>query len=86
VALLAGGFLPLGAVGHDGGECGLALLVGLVHGLVAGGETLLASGLVAGLPGGCGGLGGGADGGEAGFPGAGARVAELVACPLGCPG
>ena len=34
--LLAGGLLPVGSVGHDGGEDGLALGVGVVHGLVAG--------------------------------------------------
>ena len=46
VALGAGGGVPVGAVGHGGGEDGLALPVGLVHGLVAGGELLLAGGVV----------------------------------------
>jgi hypothetical protein len=35
VALDAGGLVPVGAVGHDRGEHGLALPVGLLQGLVA---------------------------------------------------
>ena len=44
VALGAGGGVPVGAVGHDRGEDGLALPVGLVQGVVAGREFLLAGG------------------------------------------
>ena len=53
VALGAGGGVPVGAVGHDGGEDGLALPVGLVQGVVAGRELLLAdSGVVVAAVGG----------------------------------
>ena len=45
VALGAGGGVPVGAVGHDRGEDGLALPVGLVQGLVAGRERLLPGGV-----------------------------------------
>ena len=70
--LLAGGPLPVLPVGHGRGEYGLAFTVGVVHGLVAGGQCL--------LPGGCfvlavaaGGVcfGGGAEGGQVGVAGAG---------------
>ena len=44
VALGAGGGVPVGAVGHGRGEDGLALPVGLVQGVVAGREFLLAGG------------------------------------------
>ena len=87
VALGAGGGVPVGPVGHDGGEDGLAVPVGLVQGLVAVAELLLLSGVVvlAAAGGGCG-FGAGADGGQAGVPGGGADLAELVADVLGCPG
>ena len=79
VALGAGGGVPVGAVGHGRGEDGLPLPVGLVQGLVAGGEFLLAGGgvVVAALGGG-GGFGGGAQAGQAGVAGGGADLAELV--------
>jgi hypothetical protein len=41
VPLLSGGGVPVGPVGHDDGEHGLALGVGIVHRLVAGGQDLL---------------------------------------------
>ena len=44
VALGAGGGVPVRAVGHDRGEGGLALPVGLVHGAVVGREFLLPGG------------------------------------------
>jgi len=46
VALLTGGVLPIGAVGHDGDEYGFALPVGVVQGLVAGGQLLFPVGFV----------------------------------------
>jgi hypothetical protein len=74
VALGSGGGVPVGTVGHHRGEYGLALPVGLVQGVVAGGEFLLASGgvLVAVLAGCCG-FGSGAQAGQAGLAG-GART------------
>ena len=87
VALGAGGGVPVGAVGHGRGEDGLALPVGLVQGVVAGREFLLAGGgvVVAALGGG-GGFGGGAQAGQAGLAGGGADLAELVADVLRGPG
>src|SRR5207302_304822 len=80
VPLVAGGGVPVGPVGHDGGEDVLALAVGVLQGLVAGGQLSLLVGLVvvAALGGGAG-VGGGAQGGQAGLPGGGADLAELVA-------
>ena len=88
VPLGAGGGVPVGAVGHDGGEDVLALAVGVVQGLVAGGQLLLPAGLLvlAAALGGGSGFGGGADGGQAGLPGGGADLAELVADVLRRPG
>src|ERR1035441_9678491 len=83
----AGGGVPVGPVGHDGGEGGLAFGVGVVQGLVAGGQFLLLTGfllLAAAL--GSFSLGGGADGGQAGVLGAGADLAELIADPPRRPG
>jgi hypothetical protein len=87
VALVAGGVVPVGPVGHDGGEHLLALAVGVVQGLVAGGQLVLLGGavVVAVAPGGLG-LGGGADAGQAGVPGSGADLTELITDPLGGPG
>jgi len=87
VALLNGGFVPVGAVGHGGGEHVLALSVGVVQRLVAAGQLLLAGGLlvVAALLGGSG-LGAGAQAGQVRIPCGGANLAQLVADPLGCPG
>jgi len=64
VALGAGGGVPVGAVGHDRGEHRLALPVGLVQGVVAARELLLAGGGagVAAIERGCG-LGAGAEAG-----------------------
>jgi len=80
VALLTGGVLPIGAVGHDGDEYGFALPVGVVQGLVAGGQLLFPVGfvVVATLLGSMG-LGVGAEAGQAGVPGRGADLAEFVA-------
>jgi len=63
VALVAGGGVPVCAVGHHGGEDGFAVEVGVVHGLVAGGQCLLPSGVLvlAAVAGGVG-FGGGVDG------------------------
>ena len=83
VPLGAGGGVPVGPVGHDGGEGDLAFGVDVVQGLVAGGQFLLPTGLLvlgAALRGF--GLGGGAGGGQAGLAGAGADLAELIADPL----
>ena len=87
VALGAGGGLPVRAVGHDRGEDGLALLVGVVQGVVAGREVLLPGGgvVVAAVSGGCG-VGGGAQAGQACLAGGGADLAELVPHVLRCPG
>jgi hypothetical protein len=87
VTLGAGGRVPVGPVGHDGGEDGLAVPVGLVQGLVAVAELLLLGGgvVLAAAGGGCG-FGAGAAGGQAGVPGGGADLAELVADVPGCPG
>jgi hypothetical protein len=46
VALGVGGGIPVGAVGHDRREDGLALPVGLLQGLVAGGQLELGHGVV----------------------------------------
>ena len=85
--LPAGGLLPVGSVGHDGGEHSLALGVGVVHGLVAGRENLLLMSLfmLAPVLGGAG-LGAGADGRQLGFLGTEADLAEFVADPLRGPG
>jgi hypothetical protein len=48
LALGAGSGVPVGSVGHSGGEDGFALPVGPVQGLVGGRELLLASGAVVG--------------------------------------
>jgi len=86
VALAAGGGIPVGPVGRDGGEDGLPLPVGLVQGVVATGEFLLpAGGVVLTAAGGGFGFGGGAEGGQAGGPGGGADLAELVADVLRGP-
>jgi hypothetical protein len=87
VPLVAGGGVPVGPVGHDRGEDGLAVPVGVMHCLVAGGQDPVPTGL-AGLAAALGGvgLGGGADGGQAGFLGAGADLAEFVADPRRRPG
>ena len=87
VALGAGGLLPVGAVGHDRGEHGLALPVGIVQGLVADRELLLPGGgvVVAAIADRCD-LGAGADPGQAGFGSAGADLAELIADLLRRPG
>ena len=76
VTLLAGGRVPVGPVGHDGGEDGLAVPVGLVQGLVAVAELLVLSGVVVlvAAGGGCGfGAGGWRPGGRSrrrrGWPG-----------------
>jgi hypothetical protein len=63
VAPGAGGGVPVVAVGHGRGEDGLALAVGVVQGLVAGRELVLAGGrpVVAVLADG-GGFGGGTGG------------------------
>ena len=76
VALGAGGGVPVGAVGHYCGEYRLALPVGLLQGLVAGGQLVPGRGVtvVAALGGGAG-LGGGAQAGQAGVPGGGAGLA-----------
>src|SRR5260370_5237618 len=86
VTLGAGGRVPVGPVGHDGGEDGLAVPVGLVQGLVAVAELLLLNGVVVlAASGGGFGFRAGADGGQAGVPCGGADLAELVADVLGCP-
>jgi hypothetical protein len=87
VPLGAGGGVPVGSVGHDGGEHGLAFGVDVVQGLVAGGQVLLLAGLLvlAVALGGLG-LGGGAYGGQAGVLGGGADLAEFVADVLRRPG
>ena len=79
LALGAGGGLPVGAVSHCLGEHGLALSVGLLQGPVAGSQLVLARGLVVvAAPVGGAGLGGGTQAGQAGVPGGGADLAELV--------
>ena len=79
VALPAGGGIPVISVGHYGGEHGFALLVGVMQGVVAVGELLLPGGgvVLAAAAGGFG-FGAGAEGGQAGVPGGGADLAELV--------
>jgi hypothetical protein len=44
LALLPGCLVPVGPVGHDRREHGLAFAVGVVHGTVAGGQDLLSAG------------------------------------------
>jgi hypothetical protein len=84
VALLAGGVVPVGPVGHHGGEDGFALAVGVVQSLVAAGQHLLLFGVfVAAATAGGAGFGGGAAAGQVGVPGAGADLAELITDPLG---
>ena len=79
VALGAGGGVPVGPVGHRGGEDGLALLVGLVQGVVAVAELVLLGGaVVLAAAGGGGGFGTGAQAGQAGVPGGGADLPEFV--------
>ena len=87
LALGAGGGVPVGAVGHRLGEHGLALPVGLLQGLVAGGQLVPGRGVVvvAAVSGGAG-LGGGAQAGQAGVPGGGADLAQLVPDVPGGPG
>jgi hypothetical protein len=86
VALLAGGGFPVGAVRHDGGEQGLALPVGIVQGLVAARQRVLSGGflMVAVALSGVG-LGAGAQVGQAGVPGGGADLTELITHPLRRP-
>ena len=87
VALGAGGGVPVGPVGHDSGEHGLALPVGVMQGLVAAGEFLLPGrGVMLAAAAGGFGIGAGADGGQTGVPGGGAGLAELVADVLRGPG
>jgi hypothetical protein len=83
VTLGAGGGVPVGAVGHDGGEHFLALPVRVVQSVVAGREFLRTSG-GAGLAvlGGCCGLGGGAQAGKPGVEGGGADLAS--SSPTNC--
>src|SRR5207247_1372590 len=87
VALGAGGGIPLGPVGHRGGEHGLALPVDLVQRVVAAGEFLLPRGGVvfAAAAGGLG-FGAGAEGGQVSVPGGGADLAQLVTDVPGRPG
>jgi hypothetical protein len=87
LALGAGDGLPVGAVGHRLGEHGLALPVSPLQDLVANGQLVLGCGVVvvAALGGGAG-LGGGAQAGQAGVPGGGADLAQLVADVPGGPG
>src|SRR5438876_5278943 len=87
VALGAGGVVPVGAVGHRLGEYGLALPVGLLQGLVAGGQLVPGRGVavVAAVFGGAG-VGGGAQGGQAGVPGGGEDLAALRPAVMGGPG
>ena len=69
--LIAGGAFPVGPVLQSRGERGLAFLVGVVQGLVAGGQSLAPHGLLAfAVALGVVGFGGGADRGQAGAPGA----------------
>jgi hypothetical protein len=84
VPLLHGGLLPVIPVGHGGGEYGLSLTVGVVQGLVAAGQLLLAGGflVLTALLGG-GGFGAGAEPGQPGVPCGGADLAELITDPLG---
>jgi len=87
VTLGAGGGIPVGAVGHDRGEDRLALPVGVLQGLVAGREVLLAgSGVVLAATGGGIGFGVEAHAGQVGVLCGGADLAELVADPLRGPG
>ena len=85
--LLPGRGLPFRPVGHDRGEHGLALPVGLLQGAITAGPFLFPGGLpvIAAAPGGVR-LGGGAQAGQAGVPGGVADLAELVADPLRRPG
>ena len=88
VASGAGGGVPVGPVGHGRGEYGLALPVGLVQGVEAGREFLLASGGAGITALACGGGigGGGAQAGQAGLVGGGADLADLVPDVLRGPG
>ena len=81
VPLGAGGVLPVGAVGHDGGEHGLALPVGLAAGPGSWRPACASGWLGRWSPRCCGGagVGGGAQAGQAGVPGGGADLAQLVA-------
>ena len=85
--LLPGRGLPFRPVGHDCGEDGLTLPVGLLQGAIAAGPFLFPGGLpvIAAAPGGVR-LGGGAQAGQAGVPGGVADLAEFVPDPLRRPG
>jgi hypothetical protein len=83
LALDAGGGFPVGPVGHDADEDALAVPVGLLHSLVAGRQGLVPGRcLVMAGPFGGRSLGVGPGRGQAGFPRAGADLAELVTDPL----
>src|ERR1019366_5661234 len=76
-----------GAVGHDGSEDGLALPVGVLQGLVAGGELMFKDGFLAVAVATSGvGLGAGPQDGQPGFPGRGADLAQFVTDVWGRPG
>jgi hypothetical protein len=87
VALGAGRGIPLGPVGHGGGEHRLALPVDLVQRLVAACQVVQAGSLrmVAALAGSTG-LGGGAQAAQEGIPGGGADLAQLVPDVVRSPG
>jgi hypothetical protein len=87
VGALHGGLVPVIPVGHGGREHRFSLAVGVVQGLVAAGQRLLAGGflMVTALLGG-GGFGADAEPGKLGVPGGGADLAELITDPLGRPG
>ena len=77
MTLGTGGGIPVIAIGHDGGEDVLALLIDLVQGLVASREVVLAGGgaVVTTLAGGRG-LDGGTQPGQARLPGSGTDLPE----------
>ena len=82
--LLHGGLVPVIPVDHGGGEHGFSLTVGVVQGLVAAGQLLLAGGflMLTALPGGDG-FGAGPQAGQPDIPGGGADLAELSPTHLG---